>query len=282
MIRPKETPMLRLAACVAAALALAPTAAAAGPYLGTLDGGAGVSAASGDVSYVTHVAGSTTTLAARGADGQLLRSRSLPGSWGIPRVTVNGVVGGLSADGRLLILADASRPSGTPRAESRFQVVTAKTLEGQRTIRLRGDFGFDALSPDARTLYLIEHVDGTSYRVRAYDLRAGRLLQHVIADKRQRGWVMSGLPVARATSDNGNWVYTLYYQPENYPFVHALDAAHRTAVCIGLPWNLTDSQDPIINARLRLENGRLSILTGAGHGSGIVLDTKTLRILASR
>jgi hypothetical protein len=273
--------MPRFAACAISALALVlvPAAAAVGPYLGTLDGGAGIAGPATDVSYVTHAAGSTTTIAARGADRKLLRSRALPGHWGIPRITINGALGGLSADGRLLVLAEQSPPSGTPRAQSRFQVVATKTLQVQRTIRLQGDFGFDALSPDNRTLYLIQHMaNGLDYRVRAYDLRAGTLLKQVIADKSQRGWVMSGLPVARATSGDGTKVYTLYSQPENYPFVHALDAAHKTAVCIGLPWNLAKSQDAIINARLRLENGRLTIL---GKSTRIVLDTKTLRVMTS-
>ena len=41
---------------------------------------------------------------------------------------------------------------------------------------------------------------------------------------------MAGYPVARATGPGGRWVYTLYRQPTNYPFVHALDTVARRAV----------------------------------------------------
>src|SRR5205085_2238306 len=77
-------------------------------------------------------------------------------------------------------------------------------------------------------LYLIQHVSATNldrYLVREYDLFADRLLPGAIADRTQRGWVMQGAPLARATSANGRFVYTLYQNPGGYPFVHALDTA---------------------------------------------------------
>ena len=46
---------------------------------------------------------------------------------------------------------------------------------------------------------------------------------------------MAGYPVSRATTGDGGWVYTLYRQDDNYPFIHALDTVHHSAVCIGLP-----------------------------------------------
>ena len=47
-------------------------------------------------------------------------------------------------------------------------------MERRGTIRLEGHFSFDALSPDGRTMYLIEYLsehDVTRYAVRAYDLQ---------------------------------------------------------------------------------------------------------------
>src|SRR5205814_1937237 len=126
--------------------------------------------------------------------------------------------------------------------QSSFLVLSTKPLGVRATVRLKGDFGFDALSPQGRIVYLIQHVsaeDLFQYRVRAYDLRAGKLLTRVVADKRQQDWNMNGYPIARASSSDGNWVYTLYSNPNNYPFVHALDTVHRTAVCIGIPWDWT-------------------------------------------
>ena len=44
---------------------------------------------------------------------------------------------------------------------------------------------------------------------------------------------MSGIPVTRMPSMDGRWAYTLY-DNGRHSFVHALDTARRTAVCIDL------------------------------------------------
>jgi hypothetical protein len=110
--------------------------------------------------------------------------------------------------------------------------------------------------------------------VQAYDLAAGRLLPGVIADKTQAGWVMAGNPISRAATRDGNWVYTLYQQSNNYPFVHALDAAHRTAICIGLPLDWTKPW--LSSARLVLAGGKLKVMSGSK--TRAVLDTRTFSV----
>jgi hypothetical protein len=265
------------------ALVFVPSAAAVGPWLGTIDGGSGVADTAANVSYVTKVRGATTTVTAlRRSDHRVVASTTVAGRWGIPTVTLNGAAGGLSPNDRVLVLAERLDPTGELRTRSSFTVLATEPLAVRNTIHLKGDFGFDALSPNGRTLYLIQHVSQTdlsSYRVRGYDLAAGRLLAGVIADKRQAGWTMSGYPVARATTGGGRWVYTLYQQGNNYPFVHALDAANRTAVCIGLPWNWTGlAADDIMNARLTLAGGKLVIAGNHGAGTRFALDTRTFEV----
>ena len=116
------------------------------------------------------------------------------------------------------------------------------------------------------------------YVVRAYDLRAKRLLPQAIVDKREPDETMRGYPVARATSPGGTWVYTLYTkQPgSSLTFVHALNAAGRSAFCVDLPaW--TGGED-IWNAQLRLVGKKLSVVTASGKVfAGI--DTRTLRVI---
>jgi hypothetical protein len=263
---------------------LAPAAAGVGPSLGTVEGLGGVLAANGEVRYVTALGAGSTTLSALDADGRSLRSARISGSWGIPRVTLNGATGGLSADGHMLVLGDNTTPGGSLRPRSGFAVVDTRTLTAKDVIHLRGDFSFDALSPQGAILYLIQHAsssDVTSYRVRAYDLRARRLLPGAIADKRQSNWDMNGYPVARATSTNGRWIYTLYQQGGNYPFVHALDTMNRTAVCIGLPWQWASSGQAIASATLRLAGGKLLIAGGRGSSTRFELDTRTFHVSAS-
>ncbi len=227
----------------------------------------------------SRTGGSTTVKAVRVGDGNAFVSATFSGLYGIPAVTSNGLAGGLSPDGRLLVLAEPPDYRGL-RAESRFLVVSTSTLTLASTIVLDGEFGFDALAPGGRTLYLIQHAssdDLVSYRVRAYDLRAKRLLPRVIADKSEPDATMRGYPVARATSDGGSWVYTLYFRQGAQPFIHALNAARGTAVCIDLRWNVRT--DNVWGARLDLANRGRELLVRAPSGVTVAtVDTKTLRV----
>jgi len=258
---------MRTSLLIVLALLVVPAASAAGPWLGVAHGsGAWSAAPHGNSTVVTH--------------GR--QSVSLAGNWGFPLVTLREDVGGLSADGRTLVLAqgNVAHPAGALARKSSFAVLGTSPLRVREIVTLKGDFGFDALSPDGGTLYLIQHVSQQSlfkYRVRAYDLDANRLLPQAIADKRQLGWNMDGFPVARATTADGRWVYTFYSNGDNYPFVHALDAESRTAVCVGIPWKWTTAADQsaISNATLKIEGGKLSI------GGRFMLDRSTFEVTKS-
>jgi MYXO-CTERM domain-containing protein len=150
--------------------------------------------------------------------------------------------------------------SGPFASTSRFLVVNLKRFRAVQRITLRGSFSFDALSPDASRLYLIQYTHGrrgdlSHYIVRGYDLRTNRLLPGRIADRTQRSWVMKGSPLARTWSAHGRWVYTLYTNPGGYPFVHALDTKRGVAHCIQLPWDEDRSQVPLYNLVLDVRNG---------------------------
>lgn len=255
---------MRTSFLILLALVWIPAASAAGPWLGTATNGVGA--------YTATAHGATTTVR-NGSD-----TLSLAGKWGLPRVTLNNGVGGLSADRRTLVLSqdDVAHSNGELSRVSSFIVLATKPLRVRAVVHLKGDFGFDALSPHGRLLYLIQHVsqeDLFQYRVRAYDMRTSKLLTRVIADKRQRDWTMNGYPVARASSTDGRWVYTLYSEGNNYPFVHALDTMHRTAVCIGIPWDWTADQRAINEATLRIDGGKLAI------GGRFLLDRTTFKVL---
>jgi Ni,Fe-hydrogenase III component G len=114
-------------------------------------------------------------------------------------------------------------------------------LAVRHTFAFRGRWAYDAISPDGRTVYLIEALSGTDanhYLVRAYDLRLGRLVAGAVADKSEKG-AMAGYPLSRVSSAGGVWVYTLYMRPGGNPFIHALDTRDRAAVCIDLSWRGT-------------------------------------------
>jgi hypothetical protein len=262
-------------------LVAAPTASADGPQAspGLMQGWTGVTVPGHPLRYVTIPTGTQTVLeSVSRSSGRVRNWRSLNGLWGIPLVANDGSVGGLSRNGRLLVVADWVPPrNGALRTTSRFMLVNTKTFGTWRRIVLRGDFAFDALSPDGGTLFLIEHVsraDLTSYRVRAYDVHAQRLLPRVIADRRQADWVMHGYPVTRTTSVEGRWAYTLYQQPGGFPFVHALDTVARTAVCVGIPWR--GNQDILPGVKLLLDEHarKLTLMTWRGRAL-FDLNTKT-------
>jgi|RhiMetdeSRZDD1v2_1073273.scaffolds.fasta_scaffold03795_2 hypothetical protein len=187
------------------------------------------------VRYMTIPAAKGTVLAQVDMDtGEVMRSRFIRHRFSVPLVAYDLSAGGLSADGRRLVLIEPRR--SYPRADTTFTVIQTRRLSTERTFTLPGDFSFDALSPNGRLLYLVEYLsprDPTRYLVRLYDLERRRLLPEPIIDPREVGNVMRGMPVTRANSPDGRFAYTLYDGGE-HPFIHALDTVARSARCIDL------------------------------------------------
>jgi hypothetical protein len=143
---------------------------------------------------------------------------------------------------------------------------------------LPGTFSVDAVSPNARWLYLIERrsADIADYAVRAFDLEAGRLVDGDIVDRRNPSEKMAGYPVARAVTGNGRYVYTLYNGMGHESFVHALDTVDGSARCLDLPRSVPE--DMLWNLRFgQASRGRLPI--AAAHRAPVAwidLATRTL------
>jgi hypothetical protein len=244
-------------------------------FAGVKDGGNGTASADGLLHYVTLPMPKQTVVTKVTAEGSVLKFRTLPGAWGIPMVAFDGSTGGLSAYGRILVLAQP--PIGRMRHVSRFPVLETTNLRLVDVVTLEGSFSFDAISPNGSTLYLIEHVnrkDVAEYQVRAYDLVEDRLLPYVIRDHRSNQVEMYGYPMSRATSSDGRWAYTLY-QGSHHSFVHALDTVARKAVCIDLP--MDTPPEYVADARLALgpDGQNLTVDSTVG-GILAVIDTERL------
>lgn len=259
-----------------AAVAAASAQANGSAYSPGLDyGWEGVRASGGDVRYVTLGTPRATVVAAitvRG--GRVVRSRSVRGFYGVPLVAYDGTSGGLSGDGRTLVVASYGPLPGDP-GSTRFLALRAKTLKPYRLVELRGSWSFDALSPDGSRLYLVEHItagDVPRYRVRAYDLEAGRLLPKAVIDRLVSKALMGGEPATRVSTVDGRWAYTLYARKGGRPFVHALDTTTRRAFCIDLPLRLAQPEQ----MRLRVGLGEETLSVRLGRERLAEVDLRTM------
>jgi hypothetical protein len=265
--------MVLVALAALAVLALLPATAAADGLPAVGIDARPLSAPAGELEYTTERAGAGTRLVESARYGGPLRVRRLPGSFSIPAVAYDGSPSGISADGRTLVLI--SPRTRYPRRRTTFAVVDARRLEIRRRISLRGDFSLDALSPDGRTMYLIQYSPRglADYSVRAYDLAARRLYPHPVVDPSEPDEPMTGAPVTRATSAGGRWAYTLY-SSQPHPFVHALDTERRTAVCI----DLDGVGGGVWGATLQLHGPTLDVV---GRRETVLarIDTRTHRLL---
>ena len=282
MRRTRLTAMI-VTAGVCLVWAIAGAAADGGPGPGISIAGSGVTGPGGQLRYVTLPTATATVLEAiRTRDGAVLRWATIPGTFGIPLVAFDGSGGGLSRDLKTLVLASPPGPPGLAMGPgTRFAVVDTRTLKTRAVVDLPGGYSYDALSPDASTLYLIQYTSARNvnrYRVRAYDVVARRLLAGAIVDRREPG-PMTGSPMTRATSLDGRWAYTLYSRPSGRPFVHALDTVGRRAVCIDLPWR--DRKNAIWGVRLTLSDGRL-VLSRRGVGTLALVDLRTYGVRTVR
>jgi hypothetical protein len=265
----------RLAVLFVIALLAAPAAAADGPGPLAQQGGDGVLSPDGMTRYLAipvNGADWTVVTATSTSSGRTGMSADVIGSWGIPTLNGTGPAGGLSADGRRLVLGQTSQA-----VPSKFVVYDPRTMQFEGGIVLNGSYTFDAISPDGSRMYLIQHMlsNVSRYVVRAYDLERQRLLPGRIADRTQKGWVMQGFPMTRTTSSDGRMVYTLYQNPGGYPFVHALDTVAGVAHCIGIPF--TGNQNGMYNVVLSLHGKTLAVHWRSGR-PWYAIDTTTWRI----
>ena len=264
-----------LVAAAAAALLGGGTAYAdGGPVAGVADGGSGVTW--GSLRYVALAPpGGTAVAQIDRADGTVNGYASLRGSWGIPQVAFDGSTAGVSHGGEVLVLGRS--PMTLAARHTQFALVNPVKMRLTRIVTLPGAFFFDALSPDGGTMYLIQLTSPRNvlrYAVRAYDLGRDRLLPGAVVDKTEPDERMAGTPMARATSSDGVWAYTLYAKPTGRFFIHALNTQAGVARCVELP-PLSTQDIP----RLSRGGGRLEVLE-AGQALA-AMDTTTFKVSRS-
>lgn len=272
--------LLLTAFALVAAISAGGAGANGSPYSpGLMYGWNGVGAQNGGVRFVAFgMPKSTIVAAVRARDGHVVQSKVVRGFYGVPLVSYDGTAGGLSGDGKSLALASYG-PLPGEAGKTRLVVLSTKTLNVRRLLVLRGSWSYDAISPDASTLYLVEHISAGQnprYRVRVFDLKTNRLLPGAIVDRLEGEAVMGGQAVTRATSSDGRWAYTLYARQKLEPFVHALDTVRREAFCIDLPLDLNQQRQMMLRLKLVEDGQRLAVRAGSRIMADI--DTETFRV----
>jgi hypothetical protein len=267
------------AVVLAAVFAVAGAGANGSPYSpGLVYGWSGVEARNSGVHYVAFgMPKSTIVAAVRARDGSVLRSAVVKGFYGVPLVAYDATSGGLSGDGRWLVLSSYG-PSPGGKGKTSFIVLRTKTFETRLRVSLPGSWSFDAVSPNASRLYLTEHLTAGAnpkYRVRSYDVDARRL-RGPLVDRLEKGAEMGGSPVTRASSPDGRWAYTLYARRKDVPFVHALDTAKREAYCIGLPTRVTYNRQ--WGLKLRLRGSSLVVHQPQGRATLATIDVESWKV----
>lgn len=171
--------------------------------------------------------GATTVTWYDAATGAARRSFGVPGRF---------AGGAVSHNDRWLLLvqppaADAAAPVSTLAlcALAAGTVAQQAQLPGRYRADTVDDFGYGAF-------LIAEHPErkADAYEVALFNTASKQV--QPIADKRSSATIMSGQRVRQAWSKTGEWLSSLYLDPDGEgAFIHALDVAQKFAVCIDLP-----------------------------------------------
>ena len=130
--------------------------------------------------------------------GNTVNTLQLHDAYQLPPATANGLPGGLSPDGRWLVVERFEGPQAEPTATHMLLIDTAAMRIVHRA-DLKGYFAFDAINDEGTNLYLIQHLTGREYYVRLYDVGAAALAVRSPRPRMaylavaQLGWVAAGL-----------------------------------------------------------------------------------------
>ena len=164
--------------------------------------------------------------------GTVLRTLQLPGIYELPAATLGGAPGGLSQNGRYLVLQMAGQ-----RASSHMLLIDTQLFNVAKRIDLNGKFDFDAVNNTGQSVYVLEYPNAADsyYHVRVYEVLAGQLGGYTVVDKGNPNEVMTGLRLSGVFSADGQWLYSLYARANDGAFVHALNLNQPFAFCLDLP-----------------------------------------------
>ena len=164
--------------------------------------------------------------------GTVFRTLQLPGTFEMPPATLGGAPGGLSQNGRYLVLQATS-----PRTSTHMLLIDTQLFNVAKRIDLNGKFDFDAVNNTGQSVYVIEFPNAADsyYHVRVYEVLAGQLGPYTVVDKGGPNEIMTGVRLSGVFSPDGQWLYSLYARADKGAFVHALNLNGPWAFCLDLP-----------------------------------------------
>ena len=182
--------------------------------------------------FVSQMAGSAKVRAIAPITGVALGETVIPAGYDLPQLG-EGLASGLSPNGAWLTLFRQDRSGG--KLVSNFMVGSTSLSHPFQSIRLPGDFYFDAISNDGQSLYLVQNLDDQGhYQVRLYQMSSASLMTQPIVDKRESTEPMNGIRGDSVADPTGSYVYSVYAR-SNGPFIHALPLSQPFAWCVDLP-----------------------------------------------
>ena len=229
---------------------------------------------------------STTLVDVDPKTGATRHTLHLPGQFQLPPATIGGVPGGLSQDGRWLVLQAFDTPTNFPSA-THFAVVDTSYAKLVKQIDLTGYFQFDAISNDGQRIYLIEYLSSSEYQVRFLNVGTRQLDPTIVFDKSDGSSAMAGLRLSGVASPDGHWLYSVYIRQDKGAFIHALSLDNPIAFCIDLPgsgyassqdgfhWSLALSAD---GSHLFAANGAMGVVADIDTGNDAPALTRTVQI----
>ena len=170
--------------------------------------------------------------------GAAQRTLLLPRHYELPQATISGVPGGMSQNGKWLVLQSFDQTTTVPTA-SHLLVVDTSFGSAPLPVELKGWFDFDAISNDGKNLYLIQYIAPQLYHVRLYRMALHQLDPTVIVEKgASPNTPMAGVKLMSVPSPDGEWLFTLYARQNEGAFIHGLRLSGDPwagAACIDLP-----------------------------------------------
>lgn len=159
-------------------------------------------------------------------NGAVASTLDLPAGYQLPMTTADGKPGGLSHNGRWLILAKASS----------FLEVDLRAAQIVHRIDLAGEWAFDGIDDSGLRLYLTHYLDdqGRSYNVSLYHLDSGQIQGPIVEKGSSELAAMQGRRLSALTDRWGTWQYSVYSRPGG-AFIHMLSLRDPFTWCLDLP-----------------------------------------------